>query len=150
MKSTTVFGMTALVLVAILVLLMMNFAPKATTLFTSTDTKQPFFPANDIRGMAVEHKGLLYTLNYDQQRLAADAILRSVEVKEKNYMVKKETTPFDKIIIYRFNASDVEIYPIQLKESNWIFSIPQVDSKMYYLELSGGELNTMLNHSFDP
>ena len=145
MKTSTILTMTALVLVSVFTLLVLNLAPKGPPV-----TSNAIIPGTDIRGMAVMHKGLSYTLNFDEQRLATEAIARAVEVKKVDYPTVDTNFNFDKLVVYRFNAPDVELLPIHYRENNLVFSVPTLNASAYYLELSGGELKQMINASFDP
>lgn len=145
MTNTTLVAMTSLVIVAIGTLLAINFIPKA-----SLEVTEKGLPPLEVRGMAVVHKGIPFTLNFEQQQLAANALLKADKVEKSKYPEIKRPLNFDKIIIYRFNASDLEIFPIQFEENNLVFSAPQLNKNYYYLELSGGALKNMIQSSYDP
>lgn len=145
MKNSTLIGMTALVIVAMLTLIFINFSPYI--IETAIPTKSPF--PLDVRGMAVYHRGLPYTLNFEQQQTALGAMTRSVEVKKSAYPEIKGPFLFEKIAIYRFQGGDIELLPIDAVEKNLVFAAPSLDPNVYYMELSGGELSTMLNNAFD-
>lgn len=142
MSRTTLIFFSCLVAICAVVLLVMNFAPSLTSLPTSTP---PIFPLEQVKGMAVVHNDLPYTLNFDQQKIASGALLRAAIVKKTDYPTKSALN-FQKIIFYRFDGPDVEVTPIQMKESNLVFSI----GNEYYMELSAGELRDTINQSFDP
>ena len=145
MKNPTLVAMTALVLLGVATLMMLNYAPKLTT----TDATAAGLPPLEVRGMAVVHEGKPFTLNFDQQKLANDAISKAVKVKKSDYSKSKEPLNFEKIVIYRFNAPDLEVIPVQYAEKNLVFEVPAVDKETYYLELSGGNLQNMINNAFD-
>lgn len=145
MTNTTLITMTSLVIVAIGTLLAINFVPKASLEVTETG-----LPPLEVRGIAVVHKGIPFTLNFEQQKLAADALLKANQVDKAKYPEVKRPLNFDKIIIYRFNTSDLEIFPIQFEENNLVFSAPELSKNFYYIELSGGALKNMINSSYDP
>lgn len=138
-------GLTAVALLAVFTLLVIKFNPT-----TFTAPSKNIVSSSDIRGMAVMHKGIPYTLNFDQQKTATDVIARAVQVKKADYPKSDASFAFDKIIVYRFNAPDVELLPIQFQDDNLVFSVPVIDPNVYYLELSGGELKQMISSSFDP
>ena len=145
MKNSTVFGLTAIALLAVFTLLVLKLVPSTSEFGTSS-----VVPESDIRGMAVVHKGLPNTLNFDQQKIATHVLSRSVQVKKSDYPQSAESFPFEKIILYRFNAPDLEILPIQFQENNLVFSIPLIDPQNYYLEQSDGQFKEMISSSFDP
>lgn len=135
--------MTAAVLFGMLILMWLNYAPISPSAYEKST-----FPINDVRGSAIVHKGLSYTLNFDQQKILVDFVLKAVQVKKSDYTPTKLN--FDKFIIYRFKDREVEILPITYNENNLVFSVPSLNSETYYMELSGGQLKTMIPSSFDP
>ena len=147
MKNSTVIAMTALVLVAIGALLFMNLAPYAS--FKEAPSSS-LVSNSEIRGIAVVHRGVPFTLNFDEQKVAVDSVMRAVTVKKADYPEVKGPFDFDKIIIYRFNAPEIELFPIQFPEQNLVFSMPPINKDKYYMELSGGEFKRMISQSFDP
>lgn len=62
---------------------------------------QRVLKTNDVRGMAVEHDGLLYTLNFSQQNGVVSALNQSVESKAPL------PTAFTRLVVYRFNQNDL-------------------------------------------
>lgn len=145
MKQSTLYLMTAAVVIGVLALLVINFYPVSVPDVTSSGP-----PPAEVRGMSVFHKGIPYTLNFEQQSLANDALFHAVEVKKADYKPVKEGFPFEKIVVYRFNAPDVEIFPIQYVEGNLVFSSPMLNNNAYYMELSGGAFTKMITNSYDP
>lgn len=145
MQTSTVIAMTAVVVLGIVTLLFLNFKPMAPVHVGTAS----HLPGNDVRGMAVFHNGIPYTLNFEQQKLANDVINRAVEVKKSDYPKAEAPFSFDKLVIYRFNAPDVEIFPISYSDRNLVFSVPSLSQEKYFLELSGGEFKNMINASFD-
>lgn len=146
MKNTSLIAMTALVLIAVAALMMLNYAPKMT--LSSPNATAAGLPPLEVKGMAVVHQGKPFTLNFDQQKLANDAIAKAVKVKKTDYK-KNSDLNFDKIVIYRFNAGDVDIIPIQFAEKNLVFEVPSLNTDAYFMELSGGKLQDMIKQSFD-
>lgn len=139
MKSNTVMTLAVLAIVAIAALMAINFAPKFSYQITNTA-----IPPMQIKGIDVVLKGTPYTLNYDQQKIVGDAIQNAKEVKKSDYPTSKGPFSFDKIVIHRFDSSDVEVYPIQFAQYNLVFSAP-VLGKEYYMEVSGGALQKVIN-----
>lgn len=145
MKNPALVFMTALVLLGVATLMMLNYAPKMSTI---QDATAEGLPPLEARGMAVVHQGKPFTLNFDQQKLANDALTKAVKVKKSDYS-KDKALNFDKIVIYRFKGPDLEIIPVQYSENNLVFEIPSVSNDHYFMELTGGSLQNMINHSFD-
>lgn len=81
-------------------------------------SKAKYISPSEVRGMAVMHDQKLYTLNFDQQNTLVEIFNRSIPVsKEKleNRMKSlSNNSEVQKIIIYRFNAPDIEIIPAGL------------------------------------
>jgi hypothetical protein len=149
MKNQTLVIMSVLVMLGVATLMMLNYAPNIALSPSAPDATAAGLPPLEVRGMAVVHEGKPFTLNFDQQKLANDAISRAVKVKKSDYSKSKDPLNFDKIVIYRFNAPDLDLIPIQYAEKNLVFEVPALSSDSYFLELSGGSLKNMINHSFD-
>jgi hypothetical protein len=134
-----------LVIIGILALLMINLAPQHPT------TSSPLFATvGNVRGMAIIHKGMPYTLNFKQQEFSIDNLNRAVKVKKSDFVSSKDSFLFEKLVIYRFEGEEIEVVPVALNEKNIVFSSPTLSSDSYFLELSGGELYTLLSKAFDP
>lgn len=139
MTNNTMIFLTSLALVAMGALLVLNLAPN----IASRVTVQAIPPLM-VRTISVVQKGTPYTLNSEQQKIATTAIQRAEEVKKSDYP-SKGSFNFEKIIIQRFNSGDLEIFPIQYKDKNLVFSVPTLNQEVYYIELSGGALQKVLN-----
>jgi len=110
MNRRTTSVMVIAVLCGFSVIILMNIA----SLFGFIPSK--YIAPNDVRGMAVEHNGLLYTLNFQQQNHLVEIFNRSNPISGPD-LSKRKITPQNapdvkKIIIYRFNAPDIEITPV--------------------------------------
>ncbi len=147
MDNRWLIPLTIICIIGLLALLLLKFIP-----ITQTQSVSP--PSHikniDVRGMAVEHKGLLYTLNFDQQNQFLKYLNSSLPVSKTDYQNINETLPFSKILIYTFNSPDVEISPIGYKEDNLVFFAPNWNTNSYMIELSGGELKKLLGQTYDP
>ncbi|MCB1119404.1 MAG: hypothetical protein KDK65_05535 [Chlamydiia bacterium] len=123
------------------------------------DTVHTHLEPGDVRGMALEVKGKLYTLNFKQQEAAVRALNKSVSITDKP---KQYPYPYSSLIIYRFDKPDLVIQPINYQEPklpnpplkerherNIVFSCPEWDANRYFVELSGGELYNVLGQAFD-
>lgn len=132
--------LTSLALVAIGTLMVLNLAPN----IASSVTIQPVPPLM-VRSISVIQKGTSYTMNAEQQKIAANAIQRAEEVKIADYPQVKGPFNFEKLVIQRFNSVDLEIFPIQYKDNELVFSAPNLNKEVYFIELSGGALQKVLN-----
>lgn len=62
---------------------------------------QPVLNYNDVRGMAVEHDGVLYTLNFEQQNGVVKALNHPEESKAPL------PVSFTRLVVYRFGQDDL-------------------------------------------
>lgn len=113
--------MTLIVIAGILVILGMNMF----SAFDFSPTK--YISPNDVRGSAIQYNQKLYTLNFEQQNNLLGIFNSSTVIPEAS-IANGMKPEFDKIILYRFNAPDVSITPIQfLKKGDqhvFIYSAP--------------------------
>jgi hypothetical protein len=137
--------MTALVLIGMGVLLSLNLVG----IFSGQFSSQTYLKHNDVRGIAVKHHDLLYTLNFRQQNDVIDFFNRSVQIREMPTGNRIEI-PIQQIIIYLFNATDVVLTPIAYLDNNLLYSAPQWNADGYLLDLSDGALKDLLSQTYDP
>lgn len=147
MKNRTLFFLTALVLLGMFTLLALNI----NSILTGVPKNQTYLKYNDVEGMAASHKNILYTLNFKQQNRLIDIFNRSVRVFEDQ--IGEGTKPeVEKIIVTLFGQkAPVEITLIRLlsDSGNLIFSAPQWDADSYFMELSRGEMQSLLSQTYD-
>lgn len=95
MKSAYVNYLAILILI-----LLMGIGALNLFLFLRPEQQQPVLKFNDVRGMAVEHEGLLYTLNFDQQ----NGVVKALNAPQES----KAPLPvsFTRLVIYRFGHAD--------------------------------------------
>lgn len=151
MNSRTVFFMTFAVIIGIVVILAMNIASAMGI------HKSKYLSPNDVRGIAIEHKGLPYTLNFEQQNAIVDLLNHSVPIGNEIPKAEKSLAQpnFEKIIIYRFHDSDIEIHPIAytVKKDTGdalIFSAPELYSKGLMQESVPDDFKKFISKTFDP
>lgn len=122
-----------------------------------------YISPNDVRGMAVEHNNTLFTLNFEQQNALVDIFNRSIPVGEEiveTRKVKGQSPEIQKIIIYRFNAPDIEITPVAYiaksssafgreSHANIAFSAPQWNPQGLLEETSADNLHQLLSSTYD-
>jgi hypothetical protein len=121
-----------------------------TSILTGQPISQTYLKYNDVRGMAVSHNQLLYTLNFKQQNTVIEILNKAVRVVGVK-PGKHQKPNFDKIVVYQFNHQpDLNIHPIAYVEKNLVFTVPEWDKEGYFMELSEGDLETLLSQSFDP
>lgn len=152
--------MTIAVLSGFAIILAMNIAAMLGVI------PSKYISPNDVRGMAVEHGGLLYTLNFEQQNTLVDSFNRFIPITKDTFEKRKLKDPLpevSKIIIYRFNEPDIIVTPIgYIAKSSSVTSASSNDqmnlvftslewNKTGYLEESAvDEIRRVLQTSYDP
>lgn len=153
MNNRFIFFMTFAVIIGIVVILAMNIA----SAFGIHQFK--YLSPNDVRGMAIEHNGLLYTLNFDQQNSLLDLLNQATPINSKGAQLETSSTKpnFEKIVIYRFNAPDIEIRPITYsatqshpsKEEALVFSAPAITPHGLMQEAVPNGFKQLISQTFD-
>lgn len=144
MKSRLTLYMTIAVLVGAAIILAMN---AASTLGIAPAYQ--YLSPNHVRGMAIEHEQKLYTLNFEQQNFLIDLFNRSTLADQKEVQ-KASNTGFSKIIVYRFNTSELEIQPTGFTSDNrFIFSTPFWNSGHYLIGSSPEDLKQFFEKTYD-
>jgi hypothetical protein len=125
-----------------------------------------YISPNWVRGSAVVHAQLPYTLNFEQQNRLIDILNRAISISETMTEKRKAEAaqPLDisKVIIYRFNEADIEIHPAgYVKKLNsassteenaplaMVLNAPGLDPKGLLEETTPGELQQLLSQTFD-
>lgn len=126
-----------------------------------------YLSPSDVRGMAVVHKKLIYTLNFDQQNTLVDIFNRSFPISKAEAEARGKETPSDpeiqKIVIYRFNAPEIAILPIgyvsktysqdgskPVEHLNLIFSAPEWNPDGLMEESAQDQMRDILYQTYDP
>jgi hypothetical protein len=122
---------------------------------------------NDVRGVAIEHHQKLYTLNFAQQNELIDILNRSIpvgqELVESRKVEVKDAPEVEKIIIYRFNAPDIEIIPVayvskttsaiktnNISKTSLVYSVPEWNLNGLLEESTSDELHKLLSSTYSP
>lgn len=134
--------MTGLVLLAAIVLFTMNFSS-----YSPGFQQGKTLSSDEVRGMAVEHRSVLYVLNYDQQKQMIDWINQSVVVKEPLPPAQDPSIGAKKIVIYLFDEQpSIELIPLKYDaDGNLLFSYQGKLKR----ETSGGRLKKFLSTTYD-
>lgn len=145
MSNRLLVYLTSLVIAGMIVLLSLNL----TSIFSGKARNQTYLRYNEVRGMAVKHNNLLYTLNFDQQNQVIDILNHSVRVLGVK-PGKRQPPKIETMIVYQFDdKADLVINPIAYVDGNLVFSVPQWASEGYFMEVSDGALQTLLSQSYD-
>jgi hypothetical protein len=146
MSNRTLAILTGLVLLGMILL----FAINLTNILTGRPPNQRYLQYNNIRGIAVSHNQLLYTLNFQQQNEVIDILNVAVPVIEIK-PGKRQQPNIDKMIIYQFEGKpEITITPIAFVDQDLIFSAHAWEPHDYLMELSEGDLHKLLSQSYDP
>lgn len=151
MSNNTIYALVALVILAILILFGVNFlttltapAPASENTSTTSSSKELRINKNQVKGIAVEKEGKIYNLSMKQQTEALTFLDRSEPVDKKDYPEKDPKIGFNRIIVYRYNLPDITLEPIAFDRKNLVFSVPQLSTNSYMVELSGGEFTNLI------
>ncbi len=137
--------MTGIVLLAMIILLVFNL-----TQIVSPSKIEKYLPYGDVKGVAVEHKGLLYTLNFDQQNSLIEYLNLAIPVGSAAFTSNESQLDFTKIVIYRFKKSDLIITPVQYQGHDLIFYSPEWNKNGYLKDVSYGHLKNLIATTYDP
>lgn len=146
MTNRTLVYLTSLVFLGMLAL----FALNVSSILTGNPDNQTYLKYNEVRGMAVSHHQMLYTLNFKQQNRIISILNRAVRLTEIK-PGEKQPPHIDHLIIYQFNDQpDILLTPITYLDHQLIFSVPQWDPDNNFMELSNGELQQLFSQTYDP
>jgi hypothetical protein len=147
MSNRTLIYSTLFVILGMVILLALNM----TSILTGEPINQTYLKYNNVRGMAIRHDQLLYTLNFQQQNSVIELLNKSI-LLTKETPANGEKANFDRIIVYQFNGKpDILIKPIGYDSNkNLLFSMPQISSEGNFMELSEGDLQSLLSQTYDP
>lgn len=145
MSNRTLYYLTALVLISMAALLTFNLS----SILRGEPLTPDYIRRNHVRGMAVEHHQLLYTLNFQQQNDVLDMLNRALRITEIKR--EREQPDIEKIIIYQFDdLPDLTITPIAYVNDDLIFSVPEWNPNGYLMDISSGRLRQLLSQTYDP
>lgn len=142
MSTRTLIIFAIVILIAMGAVLVSNIFPHL-----AHHTNEKYIRLNDIRGMAIRHKGLDYTLNFDQQNEVALLLNNSSTFAEKA-SPNLNNAPFEKIAIYGFDKPAIEITPSGFDGQNLVFSAPAWSPHLL-VESSNGTLKNILLNTYD-
>lgn len=144
MNNRTLLYLTTLVLIGMTTLLIFNLS----LILTGKHSDEPYLHYNHVRGMAVEHRQLLYTLNFDQQNAVIHLLNHAAPISEIEGN-NSEKPAVDKIVVYLFDQPDLTITPVADVDRNLIFSVPEWVPNGYLMEMSDGNFQHLLSQTYD-
>jgi len=145
MSDRAIYWLTGLVVLCMIALLLLNSVP-----LIWSPPKEKYIKYNDVRGMAIEHQQKLYTLNFQQQNEVIGYVNKSLTVPQTSVKNVNSKLDFTKIIIYRFNAPDMILIPIEYNDNNLIFSNSELNPSGLMRDTSRGGLKNVLANAYDP
>lgn len=110
---------------------------------------ESYLHLNDIEGMAIIYKGVEYTLNFEQQNEIALLLNNSKILSQGLKDLSIELPFFDKIVIYQFNQTTLDVSPVGFINNNLIYSVPQWSNGSVLKDTSNGSLKHLLMNSYD-
>jgi hypothetical protein len=143
-SNQTIVFMIFIVLSCISLILVLNVAE-----IFSSPLNEKYIAYNDVRGVAVEKNNLLYTLNFDQQNQLIEYLNMAMPVGKTALMQTKTPLNFTKIIVYRFNKSDLIMTPLEINNQDLVFSIPDWNPNGYIKDITLGKLNALIAETSD-
>ena len=146
MNSRTNTFLLTVVIVCIGIIFVLNFFG----LYWDTGPKR-FLTPTDVRGMAVEHNGKLFTLNFDQQNHVVAVLNQAVKVGSEKYFEAEDVDfGYERLLIYRFEEPDLEMTPLAFINQQLLFRLPEWNPNGLIRETGPGELDYLLSQTYDP
>lgn len=145
MSNRTLLVLCIAGLVGVAVLLALHIMP-----IFWTGQQGKYLAYNDVRGSAIEHKGKLYTLNFDQQTKLITLLNQAVPVGKEYIEKKQEDLNIQRIVIYRFNAPDIILTPYGYVDEHLIFMAPAWNANGLLKDTSHGALKDLISTTYDP
>ena len=147
MNNRLLLYLTLVVIGCMGIVLIMNFS----RIFVERQN-QKYLNYNDVRGIALEHNSLLYTLNFEQQNNLIYYFNQALPTTKNNpnQASSSKSLDFSKLIIYRFNSPDLIAIPIAYDAyDNLLFSIPEWNPEGYMRDFSQGSLKYLISTTYD-
>lgn len=144
MKNRTIYYLAGIALLTIGILFLFNLSSMFINPFP-----EHYIGHNRIKGMAIQHDGILFTLNFSQQNEAVDLINQAVTTSATDSFKQQSQQDFQKLVIYRFNAPDITITPITMIDNSYIFSVPEFSENLLLKDTSQGRLKNVLSESYE-
>ena len=95
--------------------------------------------------MAVYHNNIPYTLNFAQQNSVINYLNEAIEI---NAHIESKPASFEKIVIYRFDQSELTLAPIgTIQDNNLVFPAAAWSRSGYMA--TPRELMELINLTFD-
>jgi hypothetical protein len=137
--------LTALVLVAMGVLFILNIEK----ILHGQTGSEIYLKYNDVAGIGVKHKGLTYTLNFDQQNKMVELLNHSLKVTLID-SGNRQTPDIEQIVIYRLEGkAPLTLLPVAYVDEQLIYSNEEWNAGGYLKDVSNGSLKKLLAETYD-
>lgn len=143
MSNRMLLVLIGIVIVGIFLLLAYNFMALA----KKHASAQAFLPQNSVEGIAVRHKGLPYTLNFDQQQQALRSLNGASPLNNEVDLKNREAADFDKLIVFLFNGADMELSPVGFLRNEFVYAVP---GGSLFITSDTGQFKKMISQTYDP
>ena len=144
-SNRVIIYLTVLVLLGMGVLFFLNI----NNILTGRHSPETYISLNDVSGVGVKHKGLIYTLNFNQQNDLLNMLNQSIQMKTIEGGTRKSPS-IEQIIIYRFEGKPPLILtPITYLDNNLVYSNQEWNPKGYLKEVSLGRFDKLLAETYD-
>lgn len=143
-SNKTLYYLTSVVALGVALLLLIQFFNRI-----SFPTNERYLSYNGVRGVAIEHNNLLYTLNFDQQNRLIDYINMALPVGKSSWNSSRNDLPFTKIVVYRFNQPDLIMTLVGIENQNLIFAVPDWNSAGYISDVTLGKFYQLMVRTYD-
>lgn len=145
MSNRTLVLLTSLVLLAMFVL----FAVNLSDILKRQPPDQTYLKYNTIQGMAVNRNELLYTLNFKEQNKVIQILNFAVPITEIKPGNRLPANIHDLVIYPLEGKPEIVLTAIAYVDNNLVFSAPAWVPNGYLMELSEGNLKTLLSQTYD-
>jgi len=151
MTSTNNIVLLTIALAALLVLLGVNYVGQTGSSGSNSGVIGSLtLDPKEVRGVAVEKEGKIFTLNLKQQTEVLGYINSLLPVDKKDYVNAQQKFNFSRLIVYRFDKPDAILIPIALQNKGIVFDVPLLNSSSYMFDPSGGKMQALLEKASAP
>jgi hypothetical protein len=145
MSNRLLILLTAAVLAGILILFGINMQ----AILKDRPLPEPYLQYNNVKGMAIIHHQQPYTLNFEQQTQVINTLNRALPTMELP-RGKQEAADFEALVIYQFKEpTELRITPIAYINNDLVFTQPDWHQNGYLMEVSDGQLRSLLSETYD-
>ena len=145
MSNRLTFWLAGIVLGAMLLLFFIDYLELPTA-----SSSHSFISLTDVDGVGIIHKGVEYTLNFEEQNTLIDSLNRAVHIERPRSIVSTSELPFSGIKIYPFKGDAIELKLVGISsDQECIFKLTNAGKTTYLKETTVGQLLNMLKNTYD-